>query len=367
MRSLPALVVLGLMASATTVRAAPQIDLHTVPIPVHSYRLLAMSMDDDGFIWAGSIHRVVHRYDPRTGAVETIPLPYNATASSCICIGKKVYLLGQTYPRLMIYDRAARKFSEAAYPAPKPNVWYGTEVIDGRHSYLFERSSAGVVKWDTQTDTGKVIAYPYKTTVPGGGRYEPRDNGLWCQVWDNSKGQYVPTGIARLDVATDQFTGWYPFPTDDGDLKPFADPATTFFLPHTLKGRLVPFDFKEQRWCRFLSVPRYEGLFGFMGGPTPHQGRYYFSLSTYNGGKELGCDGKPYHFCNAILEFDPKTGRFEFPTLEAKDAYYQISYMLSTGGEFYATGSNIREADGRLNQERKGEVMFWQTQRPKGK
>jgi hypothetical protein len=28
----------------------PKLALHTVPLPVNSYRLLAMSMDDDGFI-----------------------------------------------------------------------------------------------------------------------------------------------------------------------------------------------------------------------------------------------------------------------------------------------------------------------------
>lgn len=92
-----------------------------------------------------------------------------------------------------------------------------------------------------------------------------------------------------------------------------------------MKGKIVPFDFKAKRWCQFLDVPQYGRLFGFMGGPIPHQGRYYFSLSTYNG-TNTGCDGKPYHFCNAVLEFDPQTRRFEFPTLGVKGAYYQVAY-----------------------------------------
>ena len=41
--------------------------------------------------------------------------------------------------------------------------------------------------------------------------------------------------------------------------------------------------------------------------------------------------------------------------------YHQIAYMLSAKGVFYATGSNIREADGKLNRDRTGEVVFWQT------
>src|SRR5262249_10184065 len=173
-------------------------------------------------------------------------------------------------------------------------------------------------------------------------------------------------GIARMDIKENQFTGFQAFPKDDNGLKPYTDPATTLFLPYTLKGKVVPFDTKEKRWCQFLEVPQFGKLFGFMGGPIPHQGRYYFSLSTYNG-TDTGCDGKPYHFCNAILEFDPQAKRFQFLTLEAKDAYYQIAYMLSAGGEFYATGSNIREADGKLNQSRKGELVFWQTVKPAAK
>src|SRR5207244_2383311 len=135
-------------------------------------------------------------------------------------------------------------------------------------------------------------------------------------------------GIARLDVAQEKFTGFYAFPREDTGLEPFTDPKKTFFLPYSLKGKLVPFDFAAKRWCKATDVPRHGQLFGFIGGPTIHQGRCYFSLSTYNGTK-TGCDGKPYHFCNAILEFDPQARRFAFPTLQAKDAYHQIAYMLS--------------------------------------
>ena len=349
-------------ASSALAQPAPKLDLHVVPTPIKSYRLLAMSMDDDGFIWAGAIHKVVHRYDPRTGKVEDFPIPFPATASACICVGKKVYILGQSYPKLIIYNRSEKKFTEIAYPSSKPNVWYGTEAIDGRHIFLFDRGGAGVIKWDTQTDSGKAIPWPYKAPFPGGGSYESADKAVWCKVWQ-AGGQYGPLGIARLDVEKNEFTGFFEFPKSDDGLKPFTDPATTLFLPFTLKGKIVPFDFKEKRWCKFLDVPQYGKLFGFIGGPVPHKGRLYFSLSTYNG-TDTGCDGKPYHFCNAILEFDPQTRRFEFPTLDAKDAYHQVAYMLSAKGEFFATGSNIREKDGTFNRDRAGEVVFWQTMKP---
>jgi hypothetical protein len=344
---------------ALAAEPGPAIELHVVPTPIKSYRLLGMSMDADGFIWCGSIHRVVHRYDPRTGSVETIKMPYDSSASQCICVDDKVYILGQSYPRLIIYDRKTKRFGEKDHPSSNPDVWYGTEPIEG-HLYLFDRGSAGLIKWDTRTDTGKTIPWPYPTIVPALGKYEPRDKAVWCYVWDFTGGQYKPVGIARFDPAAEKFTGWFPFPAAGVQLAEYPDPGSAFFLPDTLKGKLYPFDFKAGRWCKPLTVPRYGELFAFIGLFTPFHDRYYFSLSTYNGGA-LGCDGKPYHFCNALLEFDPRTRQFAFPTLTAKDAYYQVSYHYAAGGQFFATGSNIRTTDGRLDQARAGECVFWQS------
>lgn len=351
-----------LVLAFPAVAAEPAIRLHVVPVPLKSYRLLAMTMDDDGFIWTGSIHRAIHRYDPRTAAVETVKLPYDSSASSCICVGNKVYVLGQSYPRLIIYDRTTKQFRETPYPGAKPDVWYGTEPIDG-NLYLFDRGGAGLVRWDTKTDTGRVVPWPYAVPIPSAGRYEPRDRAVWCYVWDYGGGKYKPIGVARYDPTADKFTGYYHFPAADADLSEYTDPDATFFLPDTLKGKLYPFDFKAGRWCKPLAVPRFGERFGFIGLAASYRGKTYFSLSTYNG-TETGVDGKPYHFCNGLLEFDPKTRGFAFPTLEVKDAYYQVAYTLAAGGEFFATGSNIREADGRLDQTRAGEVVFWQTRTP---
>src|ERR1041384_2068909 len=98
------LVVLLVVGLAPAGEQTAKLDLHVVPTPIKSYRLLSMSMDDDGFIWAGAIHKVVHRYDPRIGRVDDVAMPYQATASSCICVDKKVYILGQSYPKLIILD-----------------------------------------------------------------------------------------------------------------------------------------------------------------------------------------------------------------------------------------------------------------------
>jgi hypothetical protein len=280
----------------------PEMKLHVVQTPIKSYRLLSMTMDADGFIWCGSIHRVVHRYDPRTGDVETIKMPYDSSASSCICVGKKVYILGQSYPKLIVYDRGATTFSEFPYPSLKPDVWYGVGPIQGRFLYLFDRGSTGVVRWDTETDEGMVIPYPYPGALPSGGHYEATDNAVWCKLWDYSTGQYVPQGIARLDVATNKFTGIWQFPNGNGNagesappLEPVTDVEHTFYLPWSLKGKLVPFDFRAKRWRTFIDVPRFGELFGFIGLSTLFRGKHYFSISTYDG-DDLGVDGTPYHF-----------------------------------------------------------------------
>jgi hypothetical protein len=339
---------------------APSLQLHPVRLPFESPRPLGMDLDADGFLWFGSTHRVVYRYDPRRGTAEQIKLPFDSSSSQCICVGSKVYLLGQTYPRLIIFDRASKKFSEAAYPSPHPDVWYATGAVDGRHLFLFDRRSAGVVKWDTAVDAGNVIVYPYGTPVPSGGRYVEQDRAVWCAVWDFAGGQYKPLGVARLDVPSGAFTGFFAFPAEEAILEPFSDPDATLFYPHTLRGRLVPFDFKARRWRRPLAVPRFGERFGFIGLGTVHEGRWYFSISTYNG-TDKGCDGKPYHFCNGLLEFDPKTRRFAFPTLDVEGAYVQVAYTLSAGGRFFATGNDIREADGALNGGRTGPLFIWQS------
>src|SRR5688572_12416635 len=90
---------IALLLAALGVTGAASPELHVVPLPVKSPRLLGMSMDDDGRIWLGSTHRVIYRYDPRTGTAEEINLPYDSSTSQAICVGRKVYLLGQAYPR----------------------------------------------------------------------------------------------------------------------------------------------------------------------------------------------------------------------------------------------------------------------------
>ncbi|MGI8467228.1 MAG: hypothetical protein ACR2N3_02140, partial [Pyrinomonadaceae bacterium] len=72
---LPKMVVLMalLVLTISAFEGTKPLKMYLVRLPIKSYRLLAMAMDEDGDIWFGSIHHVIHRYTPSTGAVETIP------------------------------------------------------------------------------------------------------------------------------------------------------------------------------------------------------------------------------------------------------------------------------------------------------
>lgn len=48
--------------------------------------------------------------------------------------------------------------------------------------------------------------------------------------------------MARLDVTKPEgpaFTGYFPYPADDQGLKSYVDPDATFFVPLTLKGKVI--------------------------------------------------------------------------------------------------------------------------------
>jgi hypothetical protein len=110
-------------------------------------------------------------------------------------------------------NRKTEIIREAGYPSPRPDLWYGSAAPDRRHLYLFDRGSVGVIRWDSQTETGKPIPGPYQTPPPASGRIESRDNALWCHVWGPGT-QYRPIGSAQMDLPTDTFTGFYPFPEE---------------------------------------------------------------------------------------------------------------------------------------------------------
>lgn len=351
---------------STTSPPVSGISLNPVPTSVSLSRPTYMSRDEAGFIWATSPDRVLTRFDPSLGQITAIPHPFNAVVGHSVALSQKVYMLGLGYPNLMIYHRASGTFSEVPYPVANADVWYAAEEIhgpiDGRHMYLFNRSSPAVIKWDTLTDTGTVIPYPYNSPAPYVGRYIPTDGAIWCNSWDFSGGQYRPVGIARLNLATDQFDEFHLFPSDGTSLAPYIDPdpTLTLFYQRSFDGKLMPFDVPNRRFCRYIDTLGYKQLYSWIGMSSVHDGRWYFVLATLNV-QGTGFDCKPYHFLNALLEFDPATGQFAVATLQMPNAYYQTSYILSVDNELYCMCNDILENDGSLNVGRIGQVLYWQS------
>ena len=247
-----AILLVASCALVITAAEPARLELNVIPVSIRSYRLLAMSMDTDGFIWTGSIHRKIHRYDPRTGSIESVPLPYDAVASSCLCVGNKVYILGQAYPRLVIYDGTAKTFAELPYPSPNPDVWYGTDAIDGRHLFLFDRH-AGVIRLDTEKDVGEVLSYPYAGPKPLGGRYEPRDNALWCQVFDLGGGAVRPTRNGAIRCGVLQVHGVLSLPKGRRGPEALCRSGHDLFRAADADGQADPIRFQRES---LVPVPR---------------------------------------------------------------------------------------------------------------
>jgi hypothetical protein len=108
---------------------------------------------------------------------------------------------------------------------------------------------------------------------------------------------------------------------------------TTFFLPWTLKENSVPFDFQARPLVQVHRRAAFRGIVRVHLALHAFPGKDYFSLSTTTATKPA-VDGKPYRFLHALLEFDPATRRFDFPTLNSANAYYQMSYTMATATPF---------------------------------
>ena len=235
------------------------IELHVVPIPVKSPRLLGMSMDDDGFIWLGSTHRArlplrpAHRRDRRRSSCRTTRPPARPSAS-----GDKVYLLGQSYPKLIIYDRAAKKFTRSRLPVGRSRTCgTGRRRSTGGTSTCSTAAAPASSSGTRRPTPGRSSRGRTRRSLPSGGRYvAARRRGLVLRVGLHRRAvQADRHRPPRPEDATRSPASSLPRRTTTGRSRS-PTPRPTLFYPHTLKGRLVPFDFKRRRWCKPIDVPR---------------------------------------------------------------------------------------------------------------
>jgi hypothetical protein len=360
-----ALVIVGLLASPAIMPGQvrlPKIyraDLHIEPSRVQ--RLLAMSMDEEGYIWLGNSTKTLFRYDPRSGAIRVIPLPPSIPVgqflASCLTRNRKVYILLEKSPVLAVYHPQTGEFTSLPLPSAQANTWYGTTAGRTPFLYLFDRDVAGLIEWDTRNDTHAVIKYPYSGPLPSAGVYVQAADALYCPIWNGNK-------IVKFNLTADRFDGEYPTPWKDAQPTGVVPIGHELFVSDRLNGRLLVFDLSSHSWTRAIPIPDYGKVFGFVGGGIAYRGIGYYSLSTYKNEAGDSIDGKPYHFLDRFLAYDPAKQRFGYlQSVHERNEYPQTAYLLvGQDGELYFFGQDIYNPQtGLLEREYHGKAMAYQT------
>jgi len=320
-----------------------------------------MSMDEAGYIWLGNATKTLFRYDPRNGAVKAIPLPASIPVgqfiASAFAINRKVYLLLEKSPVLAVYDAAKGEFTTRKLPATEANTWFGTPAGHTPFLYLFDRDISGLMKWDTRNDSATVFSYPYPGPLPSAGVFFEEEDALYCPIYNGNK-------IVRFNLRMDKFDGEYPTPWRDAQPTGVVPIAHKLFVSDRLNGRLLVFDLKNRAWTQAIPIPDYGKTFGFVGGGVAYRGIAYFSLSTYKNEAGDSIDGKPYHFLDRFLAYDPQTKDFGYLSLEHQlKEYPQTAYLLTgRDGQLYCFGQDIYDPKtGVLDRAYHGKAMAYQT------
>jgi len=336
-----------------------RVDLKMDPAVVQ--RFLAMSMDDRGYVWIGNSTKTLFRYNPRDGSVKIIPMPGSIPVgqfiASALAVNRKVYLLLEKSPVLAAYHPETGDFTTWKLPSAQPNIWYGASVEHSPYLYLFDRDVLGLIKWDTRKDTHAFIHYPYPGPLPWAGTYVKGENALYCPVWNGNK-------IVRLNLATSRFDGEYPTPWKGAEPTGVVPLGDKLYVSDRLNGRLLVFSLASHSWGRAVPIPEYGKIFGFVGGGIAYQGIAYFSLSTYKSQAGDSVDGKPYHFLDRFLAYDPTRGKFGYLQLPHQpNEYPQTAYLLAgSDGHLYFFGQDIYDPKtGVLEREYHGKAIAYQT------
>jgi len=335
------------------------VDLKMDPAVVQ--RFLAMSMDDRGYIWMGNSTKTLFRYDPRDGSLKIIPMPASIPVgqfiASVFAINRKVYLLLEKSPVLAVYDPVKGEFTTRKLPAAEANTWFGTPAGHTPFLYLFDRDVSGLIKWDTRNDSATVISYPYQGPLPSAGVFVVEEDALYCPIWNGNK-------MVRLNLATSRFDGEYPTPWKDAEPTGVVPLGDKLYVSDRLNGRLLVFSLASHSWGQAVPIPEYGKVFGFVGGGLAYRDIAYFSLSTYKNPAGDSIDGKPYHFLDRFLAYDPRAGKFSYLQLPRQpNEYPQTAYLLAgSDGHLYFFGQDIYDPKtGVLEREYHGKAIAYQT------
>jgi hypothetical protein len=336
-------------------------------------RPYAPDVDDKGDLWFGSAK--FFRYDPAAGTTEVLensPLdgqPY----STCLCQGDKVYILAQKSPHLFIYHRDTRTYTTAALPDTESNIWFGARVPGDPRLYLYIRNRGKLLVWDTELEKGKEIAYPDSMDL-WSGFHIADDRALYSFTLDSK-----PCRLVRFDLATQKFDAVIEAKEPGLEITGVNPVGGRVYCADRFTGRLIPFDISRREWGEPIPVPGFKSVFGFIGMGTAFRGMALYCLSTYKGsmkwdfdrntylsaGEEnVGIDGKPHHFINKYLVFEPGSGEFAFLEAPASAGRYPlICYSIVSRGRLFITGYDLGNISAGLSPmgEKEGELCVYQS------
>jgi hypothetical protein len=331
-------------------------------------------VDPEGRIWFGSSKFFC--YDPGLGTTKMLdntPLegkPY----STCLCQGEKVYVLTQKSPLLYVYNQRTRAYATHQLPDAESNIWFGARVPGDPRLYLYVRNRSKLVVWDTEVDRGHEIPYPESMDL-WSGFYVKDDNALYSFTIDAK-----PCRLVRFDLARQKFDTIIPGPEPGCEITGVNPVGQSVYCADRFTGRLFPFDFVRRKWGAAIPVPGYKKVFGFIGMGTTFNGLALYCLSTYKGtmkwdfnsnkylstgDENIGIDGRPHHFINRYLVYDPGAGEFGF--LEAPEEkgkrYPLICYSLVTRNRLFITGYDLGDISRTMKPmgEKEGELCLFQS------
>jgi len=241
-------------------------------------------------------------------------------------------------------------------------IYKGHVPKSGPFFYLFRRDPPGVIRWDTRSETGQFFQFPYGAKGPWSGHLSDDGKALWCPLWDAN-------AMARLDVSAGKWTGHWPTPFANAQPTSAGIIGDVYYAPGLLKPRILPFDTAHESWLAPVAVPGYRTDFGILGGGFTYQGRMFCAMSTYKGyippGGPIGVDGKPYHFLDRWLCYDPKVKRFAHLVCRGNDDEYWLTcYAVVQGGHLYMTAYNAMRRNGTISQSGRGDAAIFQTHPP---
>lgn len=337
-------------------------------------RPFAPDYDDAGKIWFGSSKFFC--YDPvarTTEQLDNTPLG-GKSYSTCLCQGDKVYVLTQKSPELVVYHRQKKEYSRHTLPDPESNIWFGVRVPGDARLYLYVRNRNKVVVWDTESDRGREIAYPDAMDL-WSGFYVEADNAIYSFTLEAK-----PCRLVRFDLKTQSFDAVIPALEPGLEITGVNPIGDWLYCADRFTGRVIPFNFVKRTWGEPVAVPGHMSVFSFIGMGTTFRGLALYCLSTYKGtmkwdynrnaylstgDENIGIDGKPHHFMNKYLVFDPSSREFgylEAPETEGK-RYPLICYSLVCRDQLIISGYDLGDLHNRpaAMGEREGELCLFQS------